>query len=139
VIQIKRGKKYDGFILDPPAFGRGPKKPSKSTTAHWELGKDLSRLLELVAQLLSDNPLFVLLTCHDPTISGKELAGGLAKHVPLRKFVCGSGVEKKGRLVYGEVDLQPLASPSVAPDSLGVKPKSVWSGSYAKWSSEHTS
>jgi 23S rRNA (cytosine1962-C5)-methyltransferase len=55
--EIRRGNKYDGIILDPPAFGRGGKKT-------WKISRDLPKLMELVEKLLTDNPLFVILTCH---------------------------------------------------------------------------
>lgn len=56
--EIKRGRKYDAIILDPPTFGRG---------ADGELFKIEEHILELLAlckDLLSDTPLFVLLSCH---------------------------------------------------------------------------
>lgn len=56
--EIKREKKYDGIILDPPSFGQG----SKGEVFKFE--SDLFGLLELVKAVLSEEPLFVLLTCH---------------------------------------------------------------------------
>lgn len=55
--EVKRGRKYDGIILDPPAFGRGP-------GGEWKLERDLPELLHSLSQLLSDKPLFVILSCH---------------------------------------------------------------------------
>lgn len=57
--EIRRGNKYDGIILDPPAFGRGAKKD-------WKIERDLEGLMELVSQILTDNALFAILTCHAP-------------------------------------------------------------------------
>lgn len=57
--EVKRGNKYDGIILDPPAFGRGDKKD-------WKIERDLPQLMSLVRELLTDKPLFVILTCHAP-------------------------------------------------------------------------
>lgn len=57
--EIRRGKKYDGIILDPPAFGRGAKKD-------WKIERDLQVLMDMVEELLTDDPLFVILTCHAP-------------------------------------------------------------------------
>ena len=57
--EIRRGNKYDGIILDPPAFGRGAKKD-------WKIERDLPDLMELVAKLLTPEPRFVILTCHAP-------------------------------------------------------------------------
>ena len=53
--EIKRGNKYDGIILDPPAFGHGAKKEV------WNIEKDLLPLLEMCRDILSDKPLFFLL------------------------------------------------------------------------------
>ncbi|MBT3348752.1 hypothetical protein HN954_02230 [bacterium] len=66
--EIRRGKKYDGIILDPPAFGRGAKKD-------WKIERDLPELMKMIAELLSQNPIFVVLTCHAPEhFSVKNLA-----------------------------------------------------------------
>jgi len=53
--EIKRGKKYDGIIMDPPAYGHGPDREV------WQIEKDLPQLMELCGQLLSDAPLFILM------------------------------------------------------------------------------
>ena len=52
--EIKRGKKYDGIIMDPPAFGRGPDGEV------WKIEDHLLPFLKLCKELLSDNPLFFL-------------------------------------------------------------------------------
>ena len=57
---LRRGDRFDAIVLDPPAFGRGGSK-----RAEWRLSKDLPPLAELLGALLSDDPAFVLLTCHD--------------------------------------------------------------------------
>ena len=54
----RRGSKYDGIILDPPKFGRGPKGEV------WEFYKLLPDLLEACRQVLSPKPLFVQLTAY---------------------------------------------------------------------------
>ena len=56
--EVRRGSKYDGLILDPPKFGRGPKGEV------WEFYKILPVLLEHCQKLLSANPLFVILTAY---------------------------------------------------------------------------
>lgn len=65
--EVKRGKKYDGIILDPPAFGRGAK-------GTWKIERDLPTLLELVGKLISDTPCFIILSCHALEFSAKDLA-----------------------------------------------------------------
>ena len=76
--EIKRGKKYDGFILDPPAFGRGAGRK-------WEIQKDLPKLMECVSDLLSDDPLFVILSCHSSEIRKSDLAHHLKKMPGFKK------------------------------------------------------
>jgi 23S rRNA (cytosine1962-C5)-methyltransferase len=58
--EIRRGNKYDGIILDPPTFGRGKRGEV------FKIERDLQSLLENCRTLLSDDPLFVLLSCHTP-------------------------------------------------------------------------
>jgi 23S rRNA (cytosine1962-C5)-methyltransferase len=56
--EARRGVKYDGILLDPPKFGRGPKGEV------WEVYKSLPRLLQACRAILSDRPLFVVLTIY---------------------------------------------------------------------------
>lgn len=54
----RRGARYDAIILDPPKFGRGPKGEI------WEAYKSLPRLIQACRGILSDRPLFVILTAY---------------------------------------------------------------------------
>jgi 23S rRNA (cytosine1962-C5)-methyltransferase len=56
--EARRGARYDGLILDPPKFGRGPKGEV------WEFYKLLPALLQDCREVLSDRPLFVVLTAY---------------------------------------------------------------------------
>ena len=53
--EIKRGRKYDGIIMDPPAFGHGPEGEL------WKIEDDFLPFLNLCFEVLSDTPLFVLI------------------------------------------------------------------------------
>lgn len=53
--EVKRGKKYDGILMDPPAFGHGPNGEM------WKVEKDFVGLVDLCNQILSDDPLFLLI------------------------------------------------------------------------------
>lgn len=53
--EIRRDNRYDGIIMDPPAYGHGPKKEL------WEIETHLPLLIAECRKLLSDSPLFVLL------------------------------------------------------------------------------
>ena len=56
--EIRRNNKYDAIILDPPKYGRGPNGEK------WELFKDLPFLLNLIPQILSKKPLFIILNSY---------------------------------------------------------------------------
>lgn len=56
--EIKRGRRYDAVIMDPPSYGRGP------SGEIWKLEKDLFPFLKLVAGVLSDDPLFFLINSY---------------------------------------------------------------------------
>lgn len=56
--EIRRGRKYDGIVMDPPSFGRGP------SGELWKLENQLYGLIELCAQVLSDKPIFFLINSY---------------------------------------------------------------------------
>ncbi len=56
--EIRRGNKYDAIILDPPSYGRGPKGEI------WKIEESIYPFLLTLKQLLSDEPLFVLLNSY---------------------------------------------------------------------------
>ena len=61
--EIRRGRKYDAIILDPPTFGRG------AGGEMYKIERDLKDTLGLVKDLLSDRPSFVLFSSHTPGLS----------------------------------------------------------------------
>jgi 23S rRNA (cytosine1962-C5)-methyltransferase len=65
--EARRGAQYDGIILDPPKFGRGPKGEV------WEFYKLLPSLLESCRQILSPDPLFLQLTAYAVKTSAATL------------------------------------------------------------------
>lgn len=66
--ELRRGNAYDGIVLDPPKFGRGPKNET------WRFEEDLPALLDGVRALLSDKPLFVIATAYAVRLSYLALA-----------------------------------------------------------------
>ena len=56
--EIRRGNKYDGIIMDPPSYGRGPKGEI------WKIEQSIWAFIELTTQILSDNPLFFLINSY---------------------------------------------------------------------------
>lgn len=67
--EVRRGKRYDGIILDPPKFGRGP------TGETWRLEENLPGLLADCRQLLDANSKFLFLTVYAVRMSSLALAG----------------------------------------------------------------
>jgi len=66
--EARRGTKYDGIILDPPKFGRGPKGEV------WEVYKSLPDLFSACRACLSENPLFVVTTVYAVRASAIHVA-----------------------------------------------------------------
>lgn len=71
--EVKRGKKYNGIILDPPAYGRGPEGEK------WVLEEDIYALLEDCAKLLDDKG-FVVFNLYSMGLSAL-LAKGLLEQI----------------------------------------------------------
>ena len=73
--EIRRGRKYDAIILDPPSFGRGPNGEM------WKIEDNLFSLIRETKEVLSDNPLFYLLNSYttglQPTVMANMLKLGL--------------------------------------------------------------
>jgi len=70
----RRGNRYDGIILDPPKFGRGPKNET------WRLEESLPGLIHDCRQLLDAESRFLFLTVYAVRMSSLALAGLLAEH-----------------------------------------------------------
>ena len=105
----KRGVKYDGIILDPPKFGRGPKGEV------WEVYKSLPNLFEICRACLSDNPLFVIATLYAVRASAIHVAQALDEM--MKKY---NGNMDSGELVTRETSANRLLSQAV----------------YARWSAK---
>jgi 23S rRNA (cytosine1962-C5)-methyltransferase len=87
--EIRRGSSYDGIILDPPMYGRGPNKEV------WRLFEDLPRMLDSCARLVSAEPAFVILTLYALRLSFFSL-GELVRDMAL----------PRGRIEAGELVVQ---------------------------------
>ena len=79
--EIRRGKKYDAIILDPPSFGRG------HNGEKWKIEEGISELCELVAKLLSDNPLFVCLNSYTTGLQPTVMANMLKLTLPKNAII----------------------------------------------------
>lgn len=71
--EVRRGRRYDGIILDPPKFGRGP------TGETWRLEENLPALMADCRRLLDADSRFLFLTVYAVRMSSLALAGLLAE------------------------------------------------------------
>ncbi len=88
--EVRRDQHYDAILLDPPAFGRGPKGET------WQLFEHLPEMLELCRTLVSEKPLFVTLTSY------AVRASFYAMHEIMQETFAGC----KGELQSGELILR---------------------------------
>lgn len=77
--EIRRGRKYDAVIMDPPSYGRGP------SGEVWKLENNLYPFVELCAGVLSDDPLFVIINSYTTGLSASTLTY-IAETVFSRRF-----------------------------------------------------
>lgn len=105
--EVRRERRYDAVILDPPTFGRG------QNNELYKIEKDLPETLRLCRELLSDAPLFMLLSAHTPGYTPVVLGNVLAQAVE----GLGGGLES-GEMVLSGAEGQVLPTPS---------------GAYARW------
>lgn len=108
--ELRRGNRYDGLILDPPSFGRGPKSEV------WKIEKDFSQLMDLCKGVLSKKPLFILATTHSPGFSALTLQNMILTYL----VKPGSG-----NIESGEMFIQDTGSKLKLP-----------SGFFSRWSKE---
>ena len=92
--EIRRGNHYDGIIMDPPSYGRGPKGEI------WKIEDAVYPLVQNCAKLLSDNPLFFLINSYTTGLAPSVLT-----------YMLGLEVEKKfgGKVSSDEIGL-PVSS-----------------------------
>ncbi len=88
--EIRRGRRYDAIIMDPPSYGRGP------TGEVWKLEDNLYPFVELCAGALSDEPLFVMINSYTTGLAPSVLTY-ILETVVSRKF--------GGRTVSDEIGL----------------------------------
>ncbi|MDD2403913.1 MAG: class I SAM-dependent methyltransferase [Victivallaceae bacterium] len=104
--ETRRGVKYNGLILDPPSFGRGPKGQL------WKIEDNLDELMCNCRELIdTDKPFFVILSCHSPGFSPLVL-----EHILQDYFGAGNQLES------GEMTI-PAASGHLLPAGVSAK---IW-------------
>ncbi len=100
--ELRRGNTYDAIVLDPPKFGRGTKNET------WRFEEDLPGLLENVRGLLSDQPLFVILTAYAVRLS----------HIALAQALGGYLEDLGGTMEMGEMALPHAEGERLLPTSI---------------------
>ncbi|HSL41807.1 MAG TPA: class I SAM-dependent methyltransferase [Anaerolineales bacterium] len=100
--KARRGVRYDGIILDPPKFGRGPKGEV------WEVYKSLPSLFEACRECLSNDPLFVVTTIYAVRASAIHVAQAMEDM--MKGF---GGTIEMGELVTREQNAGRLLSQAV--------------------------
>ncbi len=96
--EIRRGRKYDGIVMDPPSYGRGPKNEV------WKLENNLYELVFEAQKLLSDDPLFLIVNCYTTGFSLCTLDEVMKR-----------AIKKEGSVEVGENLLPVTAGSSVLP------------------------
>lgn len=104
--EVKRGNKYDAIVMDPPAFGHGPGGEV------WMFEEHFLELVKLCHELLSDQPLFILMN------------GYAAGYSPLAFAYNLESFEKKfgGKIEYGDLAIAESGSDRILP-----------AGIFARW------
>lgn len=87
--EIRRGRKYDAVIMDPPSYGRGP------SGEVWKIEDELFGLVKLCMDVLSDNPLFFLINSYTTGLSGGVLEN-ILKMILGKKFGGSVSVDEVG-------------------------------------------
>jgi len=108
--ELKRGSLYDGVILDPPKYGRGP------TGEVWRLFEDLPELAGSCAGLLAPDADFLLLNAYAARVSGLALA----------HLVSGDLADRGGRIDWGELALS----------EAGEQGRAIGLSFFARWMSD---
>lgn len=104
--EIKRGRKYDAIIMDPPSFGHGPKDEL------WKIEEHFLLLMKLCREILSDDPLFIIINGYTAGYSA------IAYENNLKDIMKDCG----GRIEIGELVIEESESDRLLP-----------SGIFARW------
>lgn len=96
--EVRRGNRYDGIILDPPSFGRGKKGEI------FKIERDILTTLDLCVSLLSDSPLFLLLSCHTAGFTPTVMENLLTQMLEDRQ----GAIESGEMFLTGKKDTFPL-------------------------------
>ena len=104
--EIRRGNRYDGIIIDPPSYGRGP------TGEVWKIEECIDAFVALTSEVLSDTPLFYLFNSYTTGLSASTM-----------KYIADLRITKKfgGKSEAEEIGLPVKASGGVLPCGCSVR------------------
>lgn len=105
--EVRREKRYDGILLDPPKYGRGPEGEV------WRLEEDLPGLIANCRKLLDDQSHFLFLTVYAVRMSALALGGLLHSHF----------ADLGGKVEFGELAVREQARGLLLPTAI-----------FARWS-----
>jgi 23S rRNA (cytosine1962-C5)-methyltransferase len=108
--EVKRERKYDAIIMDPPSFGHGPKDEL------WKIEEHFLELMKLSKELLSDNPLFILINGYTAGYSAIVYENNLKDMMK----------DYKGKIETGELAIEETGSDRLLP-----------CGIFARWEKEN--
>ena len=103
--EVRRGRRYDGIILDPPKYGRGPDGEV------WELYRDLPELVTAARALLDAESRFLVLTVYAIRLSALAIA----------ELVKDSFADLGGRISAGEMTIRETARDRLLPTAIFVR------------------
>ncbi len=92
--EVKRNVKYDAIIMDPPIYGHGPEGEK------WDFSQSFPKLMEICRNILSDNPLFIIVNAYAISSSSIMLDNVLKDYLS----------DLGGTFEYGELALQEIDS-----------------------------
>jgi 23S rRNA (cytosine1962-C5)-methyltransferase len=100
--EVRRGITYEGIIMDPPVYGHGPKGEK------WDFMKDFPHLITICSQLLSENPLFIIVNSYAVSASSLMLQNVLEDMMGQFK-----GIVTSGELVLEQKEQNRLLSTGI--------------------------
>ena len=90
--EIRRGHKYQGIIMDPPSYGRGPNNEL------FKFEDKINELIELAIKLLSDDALFLIINSYTAGYSNTVIKNTLQRHLEINHL--------KGSIESDEIGIQ---------------------------------
>lgn len=106
--EIRRGNRYDGIIMDPPSYGRGPNGEV------WKLEECAAELIELVVKVLSDDPVFFLINSYTTGLSPAVMQYILLRALP-------ESLRKRAKVEIGETCIPVSESGLLLPSGASVR------------------